>query len=504
MGGTILLADDSLTIQKVVELTFSDTDFTVMAVSTGDELLQRLPSARPDVIICDVIMPGRDGYDVCQQIKSNPATLQIPVVLLTGTFEPFDRDRALAAGCSEIISKPFEARKLVETVERLVQQSQGAQPTDFPPPQVEGAVRPPTVDRPAFGAPPTPEVAPPAWPSPPPEQFAEPPIDDLGEVEAGTLDEIQPEGEEALDFTASGFAEMEAAGRQANVEGMEAPREGLDFEHHALPEDAPESEEAAVRESPWADRTWDEQESAATEPPDDSWIERLEETPEPVAEEPTGETGAEPFGELEGVVLQPWQETPPDEAPLPAESMPVAEAAAPEQEVEPLSGDVTPSEPFSADAGTEEEAPFRTMPMARLGDLVEAATRMEEEAPVEEPAPGVFDQAPVEADEEPVGVVAETPLPGVEEPAEPTPEAEPAPESRADTQPSVVVPAPTAHLRLSDEDVERVAQRVLELARGLIEQIAWDVVPDMAEIVVRERVREIEAEADREQDESPQ
>ncbi len=119
MSRTILLADDSLTIQKVVELTFQDTDYSVIAVSSGDKLLEQLPQCNPDIVICDVIMPGRDGYEICQEIKSSPNSLHLPVILLTGTFEPFDRDRALAVGCSEIITKPFEARKLVEAVERL-------------------------------------------------------------------------------------------------------------------------------------------------------------------------------------------------------------------------------------------------------------------------------------------------------------------------------------------------------------------------------------------------
>jgi len=97
MNGTILLADDSLTIQKVVELTFADTDHDVVTVSSGDELLEKLPSVQPDLVICDVLMPGTDGYTVCQNIKSDPKWLHIPVVLLTGTFEPFARARALAA-----------------------------------------------------------------------------------------------------------------------------------------------------------------------------------------------------------------------------------------------------------------------------------------------------------------------------------------------------------------------------------------------------------------------
>jgi CheY-like chemotaxis protein len=486
MGGTILLADDSLTIQKVVELTFSDTDFTVTTVSTGDELLQRLPNVKPDVIICDVIMPGRDGYDVCQQVKSNPATLQIPVVLLTGTFEPFDRDRALAAGCSEIISKPFEARKLVETVERLVHQAQAAHPPDLPPPQVEGAVRPPFVPPAAPAATPP---APPTWPAPPPQAaapsqaWAPSPVEELGDEGLEAQGEFQPDGDEALDFTASGFAEMEAAGREAAVERMEAPSEGLDFERHPLPEGTPETEEAALRESPWADRSWDEEEPAVAEAEERPWVERPSDLPEPVAEEPADEAAVEPFGEPEAIILEPWQETAPEA------STEVAESADLEPVPEPLAGDVTPAEPFPADTGHEEAAPFHTMPMARLDDLVEAAREMEE------PAAEVFDEAPFESE----GELAETEelATGLEEPAEPILDEEPVSETRADTQPSVVVPTPAAHSALSDEDVDRVARRVLELARGLIEQIAWDVVPDMAEIVVRERVREIEDEVER-------
>ena len=73
----------------------------MVAVSSGDELLDRIPEVRPDIIISDIMMPGRDGYEVCQEIKSNPDTLHIPVILLSGTFEPLDRERALAVGCSE-------------------------------------------------------------------------------------------------------------------------------------------------------------------------------------------------------------------------------------------------------------------------------------------------------------------------------------------------------------------------------------------------------------------
>jgi CheY-like chemotaxis protein len=123
MGGTILLADDSITIQKVVELTFAGTDAEVVAVGSGRELLDRLGEVNPDVVLCDVVMPDMNGYDVCQAIKCDPATLHVPVVLLTGTFEPFDRERAVAVGCDSIVTKPFEARELVGLVEDLLRKS---------------------------------------------------------------------------------------------------------------------------------------------------------------------------------------------------------------------------------------------------------------------------------------------------------------------------------------------------------------------------------------------
>src|SRR5258705_5671254 len=83
---TILLADDSITIQKVVELTFSEADYRVICVSTGGQALKRIPEVRPDIVLLDVIMPEKNGYEVCQQLKRRPATSGIPRLLLTGTF----------------------------------------------------------------------------------------------------------------------------------------------------------------------------------------------------------------------------------------------------------------------------------------------------------------------------------------------------------------------------------------------------------------------------------
>lgn len=117
---TILLADDSITIQKVVELTFSEADYKVICVSSGGQALKKAAETRPDIILLDVIMPEKNGYEVCEQLKRNPSTRGIPILLLTGTFEPFDKKRADAAGANGHVTKPFESQVLVGKVEELI------------------------------------------------------------------------------------------------------------------------------------------------------------------------------------------------------------------------------------------------------------------------------------------------------------------------------------------------------------------------------------------------
>src|SRR5215210_5640436 len=129
MPKKILLADDSITIQKVVELTFSDGDYEVIAVNNGAKAVLKLSEMRPDIILSDIIMPEKNGYEVCEFVKSHPEYRNIPVILLTGTFEPFDPDRADKAGCDAVVTKPFESQSLIHKVEELVQQSRATATT---------------------------------------------------------------------------------------------------------------------------------------------------------------------------------------------------------------------------------------------------------------------------------------------------------------------------------------------------------------------------------------
>lgn len=126
MSKTILLADDSVTIQKVVELTFMDEDFDVVAVSNGTQALARLDDLTPALVIADVHMPGAGGLEVCRQSKIMRP--HVPVMLLVGTFEPFDAAEAAAAGADGHLKKPFDSQELLRLAKELVTKAPAAAP----------------------------------------------------------------------------------------------------------------------------------------------------------------------------------------------------------------------------------------------------------------------------------------------------------------------------------------------------------------------------------------
>ena len=120
MPHKLLLADDSVTIQRVIELTFADEDVQVIAVGNGQDAIERVQRDRPDIVLADVGMPERNGYEVAAFVKGNAATAHIPVVLLTGAFEPVDEGRARAVGCDGVLVKPFEPQIVISRVKDLL------------------------------------------------------------------------------------------------------------------------------------------------------------------------------------------------------------------------------------------------------------------------------------------------------------------------------------------------------------------------------------------------
>ena len=148
----LLLADDSVTIQRVIELTFADEDVQVVAVGDGKAAIERVQADRPDIVLADIGMPERDGYEVAEFIKGRPDLSHIPVLLLTGAFEPIDEARARAVGCEGVLVKPFEPQMVISRVRELLNRvapSSARTPAAAPPPAA--APEPPAASSPGKG-----------------------------------------------------------------------------------------------------------------------------------------------------------------------------------------------------------------------------------------------------------------------------------------------------------------------------------------------------------------
>ena len=147
---TLLLADDSVTIQRVVELTFAEQGMRVVSVGDGEAAIARMTAEHPDIVLADVGLRRVDGYQVAEHVKRTPALARVPVLLLTGAFEPIDEERARKAGCDGVLVKPFEPRQVLAQVRALLsgQRPENLWPADMPrvdtrPPRAEPAkVRP--------------------------------------------------------------------------------------------------------------------------------------------------------------------------------------------------------------------------------------------------------------------------------------------------------------------------------------------------------------------------
>ena len=125
MAHKLLLADDSHTIQRVVELTFASEDIDVVAVGDGAQAIEAIERDEPDIVLADVSMPGKNGYDVASFVRGDSTRAGIPVVLLTGAFEPLDQARCDAIGRHDVLVKPFEPREVIGKVRELLELSAG-------------------------------------------------------------------------------------------------------------------------------------------------------------------------------------------------------------------------------------------------------------------------------------------------------------------------------------------------------------------------------------------
>ncbi|GMT47783.1 MAG: response regulator [bacterium] len=119
MSKKLLLADDSITIQKVVELILADEGFEIKSVGDGEHAWAVIKEFMPDIVLADIEMPKMNGYQLCEKIKGDEYTRDIPVILLAGAFEPIDEDLLKEAGADDYIVKPFESRELISKINAI-------------------------------------------------------------------------------------------------------------------------------------------------------------------------------------------------------------------------------------------------------------------------------------------------------------------------------------------------------------------------------------------------
>ena len=121
MSLKILVADDSITIQKIVAMAFENEDVLVEGICNGQEAFEKIADFKPDIVLADVDMPGLNGFKLSQKIKSNPDLAHIKVLLLASDFEDFDEARFKKCQAENHISKPFKSDNIVQMVTKLME-----------------------------------------------------------------------------------------------------------------------------------------------------------------------------------------------------------------------------------------------------------------------------------------------------------------------------------------------------------------------------------------------
>jgi len=118
MTATVLIIDDEIHIRRLIAQMLELAGYQVLEAASGPEALRLIEETRPDVITCDIFMPGMTGFDVLEALKSQPATAEIPVIMLTALGQEKDTNRAMELGAADYVTKPFGTTKLTETIER--------------------------------------------------------------------------------------------------------------------------------------------------------------------------------------------------------------------------------------------------------------------------------------------------------------------------------------------------------------------------------------------------
>jgi CheY-like chemotaxis protein len=495
MPKTLLLADDSVTIQKVVGISFANEDVRIVTVDNGDDAVKRAKEIRPDIVLADVVMPGKSGYDVCAALKGDPALAHIPVLLLTGTFETFDDDRAARVGADGHITKPFEAQALVELVNARLQNAAPAKSA------APAAAAPPAAKAAAAAEPESfdflePETAAPA----PARASAARPVaahaDDAFAFEAEPLEAIDLDSEEdaAIDL-----------GNEATA----ARTTLLLDEDDALSEAATAPPVRAATAPPVRGGTTPPLRGGTAPPVRGGTAPPVRGGTVP----PVRGGTAPPVGGGTGPSAGHAAAPPPAPAPLDdpdertrlvlqASEAPGAPAAADPFDGDPL-GDLgsDAGDPFASPAAR----PEWDVASSELDDVFGPDTTAPAPAarPRTETPPAPAFTTPIFDDD----AGAEFELTELVPASRPAPVAAPAPVATPAPAPAAAAAAPVAELsgamrdqvhatieKIAWEALGDVSERIVREAVARIEQVAWDVIPRLAETLIREEIRKLKGE----------
>ena len=381
MSIKILVADDSITIQKVIGIIFGGDEYSLTVVDNGKAAVDKAREINPDILLIDALMPGMTGYEVAEAVRSTPSLAAKPILILTGSFEPFDEEKAKKSGADDFIAKPFESQQIITKVRDLLEigrsRAQSAPPA--PPQPAAEAAREQAPDVPNLTE--APQTAAPAdiWGAFTPE--TEPPVEAVAPQAA---------------------AAPTAATDEPDVFAIVSEENDAQLVQSAVPAETSPSHTGS-QWVPVEENTFEFEEEAVTETPVNTFAEMT-----PPAQE--ADFGDVTFEEKEAV-----------SAPPAFSAVPKADFSAPEPDFEP------PAPTF--------------------------------QTPVVPPAPF----APL---------------------ADPTPPF---------TAPAMTTPAVSAAEVPAALSEDQLRAALAAASKDVIERIVWEVVPDLAEAMIREAIRRIKA-----------
>lgn len=120
MGKKVLVVDDSPTELRLVTSALNGKGYNIITASDGAEAMQKAMKEHPDLIVLDVVMPGKDGFQVCRELKKSPDTKDIKIVMLTSKNQVTDRFWGMKQGADVYLTKPFKEEELADSVSRLI------------------------------------------------------------------------------------------------------------------------------------------------------------------------------------------------------------------------------------------------------------------------------------------------------------------------------------------------------------------------------------------------